>query len=939
MADFQDRARELLVRAAVEALDGPQDALAREVLQGVEGGEGLALESVIGRRARVAGVAALADAAAFEAWLAAPESPALLRLEASTIAGHLFAGGQPRPWLRDALAATCAVVLTEPGGTFAIGTGVVVRADPPVVVTNRHVVDGLLSARTGAGLAARDGLRLEVAFGDAALAGPPGTQRVAVLAADVRDGPDMALLHLGALPDGLILKPPEGIGAAGGSVAAGPRLALVVGFPARPVGQQEKRLFERPRLLGRKTLSLGLLRFGFEAGSFPDLDPAVTWHDCATCAGFSGSGVFTLDDGHLAALHYEGAGETGAGFANLAVDLGRVPLGLAAGAAPAVPEDGAPEDAVPTGSAPTVEAVAVPKKAAPSFPFARAQGVARALSVQRDLPDPRDLPYMPDLADLPARLYPKPGLPVANQGAAPTCVGHALAAAINLQLARRGAQVRRASPRMLYEIARAHDDLPDASGGGSTLRGAIKGFFHNGVVAEEAPEVEQAPAWGLTRDRARAAAGIQLGTYRRVGRDFDALHAAIRDCGAVLASARIHHGWEAPAKGRIRRGGASLGGHAFVIVGYDRTGFIVLNSWGEGWGGWNGRPGLAHWSYGDASDNLLDAWVLRLAVPSAAVARILKADRAARASTALRRADVIGHLLPLSGGQLHEAGKFGFGAEVHAETAAYLRGVAGEKRPKYRDLMIVCHDLMVDRARVAERTARLRAACMPMKIWPCSVTLETALGRALDPVVARALAGLSDITSPALRRIHLIEEAGPVVRSLWARLPHEISEALGPGRPGGAALEAIRAAAAAGEPGVRLHLVGEGLGALVAGWLLARTFAWAPVEGLVLVDPVLPDADFRALVAPALGRADPVARFGEVLATATPEGVAGSGMGCRALLAGLMGQPFHAGAASASSRPLPAALGGPGALDGEAGLRALAEAIRAPAGRRPSARG
>lgn len=929
MTHLQDGTREMLARAAVDALDGPQDALARALLRGLEADDsaGIALESVIGRRARVTGMEALEDAAAFEAWLADADSPALIRLEAGAIAARLFDAGQPRPWLRDALAATCAVLLTGPRGTFPIGTGVVIQADHPVVLTNRHVVEGLLSGQTGTGLTVQDGLRLDVAFGTGALADAPATRRVEVLRADVRAGPDMALLHLADPGAPLTAMSPPGAGAA---AATDPRLALVIGFPADPKGQQEKRLFPRD-MLGRKALSFGLLRFDFASGTFPELDPAVSWHDCATCAGFSGSGVFTLDDGRLAALHFEGADATGAGFANLAVDLAREPVGLSAPAAPAAPPPPGPApDPAPD---PALEAVLAPGAPPPRpFPVVRSQGLARALSVQRDLPDPRDLPYEPDLVGLPPRYYPGPGLPVADQGTAPTCVGHALATAINLQLGRRAAKDRRASPRMLYEIARAHDDLPDASGRGSTLRGAIKGFFHNGVAPEEPPEVEEAPDWTLTRERAKRAAGIQLGTYRRVGRDFDALHSAIRGSGAVLASARIHRGWETPVNGRIRASDHSLGGHAFVIVGYDLTGFIVLNSWGEGWGGWRERPGLAHWSYSDASRNLLDAWVLRLAVPSTAVARILRTNRAARASDALRRTDVIGHMLPLAGGRLHETGKFGFGPEIHAETVAHLRGIAAARRPKYRDLVVVCHDPMADRARVAERTSRLRALCKPLKVWPLSITLETALGRTLEPVVAAALAGLSDITSPSLRRIRLGEEIGPVVRSLWRRLPDEVADALAPDSPGGATLREVRTAA----EGLRFHIVGEGLGALLAGWLVARTFEAAPVDGLYLLDPVLPDADFRALVAPAVHRAGSAVRFGETFPEPDPAGFAGTGLSRAALLAQFLGRPFHAGLASLpqAARHLPAGLATSDALDRKEGVLALAEAIRGRAPRR-----
>ncbi len=318
-----------------------------------------------------------------------------------------------------------------------------------------------------------------------------------------------------------------------------------------------------------------------------------------------------------------------------------------------------------------------------------------------------------------------------------------------------------------------------------------------------------------------------MGTYRRVARDFDALHAAVRDTGAVLVSARLHPGWLMPQKGVIRRQKGLLGGHAFVIVGYDRTGFIVLNSWGPEWGGWRGKPGLAHWSYADADASLLDAWVLRLAVPAPAVARIVQRERAARVTGQLRRSDVIGHLLAVSDGQLHTAGKFGFDAQVHAETAAYLGSVAGAARPKYRDLLLVCHDLTADRAQVAERTARLRAAMKPRKVWPVSLALETAMGRSLQAVVAQSVEVIGAVDG-ALRPLRLAEEAGPVARSLWQRLPDEFA-AMAAMHPAGQALRAICRAAGP----MRLHVMAEGTGALLAGWLLEQGLPGVAVEGFI----------------------------------------------------------------------------------------------------------
>ena len=58
----------------------------------------------------------------------------------------------------------------------------------------------------------------------------------------------------------------------------------------------------------------------------------------------------------------------------------------------------------------------------------------------------------------------------------------------------------------------------------------------------------------------------------------------------------------------------SLGGHAFALVGFNRVGFVVQNSWGLRWGncGFGVMPYEEWVKYGT------DAWVAALGVPSAA---------------------------------------------------------------------------------------------------------------------------------------------------------------------------------------------------------------------------------------------------------------------------------------------------------------------------------
>ncbi|MGO7830553.1 hypothetical protein ACC690_38605, partial [Rhizobium johnstonii] len=61
----------------------------------------------------------------------------------------------------------------------------------------------------------------------------------------------------------------------------------------------------------------------------------------------------------------------------------------------------------------------------------------------------------------------------------------------------------------------------------------------------------------------------RLGEYYRLQPDVSDYHAALNEVGAIYASAQIHQGWLKPEAGKIAKSGAPIGGHAFVIVGYN----------------------------------------------------------------------------------------------------------------------------------------------------------------------------------------------------------------------------------------------------------------------------------------------------------------------------------------------------------------------------------
>ncbi len=180
------------------------------------------------------------------------------------------------------------------------------------------------------------------------------------------------------------------------------------------------------------------------------------------------------------------------------------------------------------------------------------------------------------------------------------------------------------SPRMLYTLARRHDEYDGENYEGSSCRGALKGWFNHGVCLEPdwpyLPEKANPATYGY----ASRAAQNTLGIYYRIDtRSITDLQAAIAQHRAVFVSAFPHSGWDAvpitPAPKRHadlpliafdgRR--SDTAGHAFALIGFNAQGFILQNSWGKNWG----ADGFAVLGYLDWLAHAMDAWVVSLGVP------------------------------------------------------------------------------------------------------------------------------------------------------------------------------------------------------------------------------------------------------------------------------------------------------------------------------------
>src|SRR6266540_3850855 len=140
------------------------------------------------------------------------------------------------------------------------------------------------------------------------------------------------------------------------------------------------------------------------------------------------------------------------------------------------------------------------------FPAEQSTLGTRKLDILPDMPDIRDRIYRPILRALEPAIYPRIAFSVRDQGKDSSCTGFALAHVVDfLRFREIGPDnPQRASARMLYEMAKRNDEWAGSAYEGSSIRGAITGFFRNGVCREAtAPDSPEVKNWSLTYEMAK----------------------------------------------------------------------------------------------------------------------------------------------------------------------------------------------------------------------------------------------------------------------------------------------------------------------------------------------------------------------------------------------------------------------------------------------------
>lgn len=480
-------------------------------------------------------------------------------------------------------------------------------------------------------------------------------------------------------------------------------------------------------------------------------------------------------------------------------------------------------------------------------------------NVVPDRLDLRDRPYQPAIAITPGPIF-EPrykNLPVLNQGDCNGCTGFALASVLHhLQLVagRKLAEVK-VSPYMLYSMARRYDEFPGNPDvdTGSSLRGAMKGWYKHGACAAAlwtGIKMPVEPASHVSEDWWLDAVRRPLGAYYRVDtRSVADMHVALNETGILYASAICHGGWDKghnvkTAKGKywsipVQKALPGDGGHAFVIVGYNSTGFIIQNSWDTTWG----SGGRAVLTYEDWLDNAMDCWVaqigvvtdLHLEIAQSPTLRLRGGKVQLAAEPNLRMREISPFIVDMeNNGRLSNTGAFRTqDADLDALVNQHLstaRASWGLKDKDAIDIAIYAHGGLTSEGDAAETAAKWIPALYDNNIFPIFMMWETGLWSTLQNRVEDVIKGQPRPTGGLFdgvrgwwneRLERMLAAPGSMI---WGEMKQNADAITGMAESGGVKLyHACQRSPHFKNPGkMRLHLIGHSAGTILHSHLIHR---------------------------------------------------------------------------------------------------------------------
>ncbi len=450
------------------------------------------------------------------------------------------------------------------------------------------------------------------------------------------------------------------------------------------------------------------------------------------------------------------------------------------------------------------------------------------LSALQDVPDLRDWPFEPTVNRLRQYIRPAAGLTILNQHQEGACTGFGLAAVINLLNQDRGKKTQ-VSARMLYEMAKRHDEWPGEDYAGSSCRGAIKGWYNMGVCRDSKWKYTQDQPGSLTVKRAKDARKNTIGAYYRVQPRVSDIHAALNEAGAVFCSAKTHSGWQHPDPDShiIPFEEGTAGGHAFALVGYNRKGFWIQNSWGTVWG----KNGLALWKYEDWHKNMMDAWVFNLSLSTPQIWHMPDTGDQNRSGIALKasppRSEIAGHFVHIDDGKFHNQGRYWSTAEDVEATARQLV----KKKKDYQHLLLYAHGGLNSPKSSATRIAAMKDTFKANGIYPYHFMYDTGVMEELSDIIFRRKGSTEERAGGFSEWSDKILEWATRVpgRALWREMKRGARLPFAPEQAGNKVLSIfLKELARDKKNQFKIHLVGHSTGGILLAHLLTAMAEFAP---------------------------------------------------------------------------------------------------------------
>lgn len=498
------------------------------------------------------------------------------------------------------------------------------------------------------------------------------------------------------------------------------------------------------------------------------------------------------------------------------------------------------------------------KKAKATAAPAEASKRKRPTKTHRDAVDVRDRHFMPQVVNLPDACpddatiadylprYQAAGL-ILDQGQEGACTGFGLACVVNYLRWVKGklpAAMDSVSPRMLYTLARRYDEYAGENYEGSSCRGAIKGWFNNGVCLEKDwPYKGNAPKYGF----AKRALENTVGVYYRIDiKAISDLQAAIAQHRAIFVSSYTHDGWDEVPTTVAPTSHAELpvipfdgkpseeGGHAYALVGFNAKGFILQNSWGDQFG----AHGFAILTYADWLANGMDAWVIALGV-SGVVAGTLAVggSKAVQVvgkgglpgwwdeSLAYQHSVVLGNDGRVSRYLTEDEAPRKLQQQAFVLPDAWFRAQPGRKKR----LVLYAHGGLNSESAAISRAQAMGRYFVGNGCYPLFLVWKTGLVESIkaifedrrQPRTALAGAGIGEAITNASDFVLEKTIGRPLARGIWSEMKENARLAFADRHGGELLLDALQSLVKAWVDDFELHVVGHSAGSIILGHLLA----------------------------------------------------------------------------------------------------------------------